>query len=897
MSRGIADLIGDSVKLKIMNLDYTEENGRPIIHVLGRDGNDKFHHIEVEGHYPSFYIHEDEYTSRIGNHYAVRNVEFGYEGLHGEPLVRIETFLPKHVSEMRDLFERTWESDIWYTQVWLLDHGIMTGVEIDLSSASGGRVGDKRVHDDAVSACEPPSTKPRTVIVDIEVASEAGVPEPTKAEWPVSTIVAYDSYTDTYAGWILHHDDHDLDRWHDEDIDLDRFSVFEDESAMLNDFNEWVSEHQPDILTGWYSNDFDFPYLVTRCRKLNTWSFQDWSPLGETYISKRWGDPVTKGVSMIDMLDAYQKTRIHKLPNKSLDYVAGEEVDHEKVELPHSHTDMWRLMPVEFMRYNKRDVELVEQIEREKGLIELLIHMREVTGAEFTDFEFNIVMIGMLTLHKARDRGIRLPTAVKPDVDWFHGAVVLDSVAGLHEHVVYLDFSSLYPSMMLLCNMSPETLIGNEAELEASDYDKEDCFVSFHDPRPENVKEGDDPVFEPVYFANTYHRGLMASLVDDMIGLKEEYRSKGRKMYEAVKRVTNSIWGVSGDKDSFGRGWRLFDVRMAEAITLGGRKTLMFGSEKAIEWLHANGYSDARIVVGDTDGFGITIPSADSRSEAVEAAEKAAEYVNEQLPAFERETFNSDREALEIECESYAERLFIQLGKGEPIGSDVGTKKKYAEKVTWTDSKGVLDEPDMIVKGFAYVRSDRSPISKRAQKLVFDELMENDVETARENVFEWLEEQIKAIAHGEMNEEIGIPFGIGQKLEQYGRSDRTPQPQYRGAKYANEFIYEGSAINQGDKPVYYYIKEGRTGGLRKTYKADTAEDGRYVDAVSVLDPGDLPNGMQVDYPKMIEKTLQDQLKRIFRTLQWDFPWDRIVEQHMPPEHFREEDAMGLEEFM
>lgn len=898
--KGLADFAtseasGNTLRLKVMNTDYVEEHGRPVIQVLGREADGTFHHFEVYGHEPSFFIHAAEHDQRVDNHYAVSRTETGYESLHGEPLVRVYTNLPKQVPEVRELFSKTWEADIWYTQVWLLDKGIKTGAEFDLSRAEESWNGELRFPDDAVTACDPPEVTPRVVTTDIEVASEVGRPEPSKPYHPVSTIVAHDSYDDEYIGWLfLNAPTHlrgDME-FAQMDAELDDLRTFHDESEMLADYSGWVEDKRPDILTGWYSNDFDYPYLIQRMRELNTWAHQGWSPLEQVYISEKWGDPVTKGVSMIDMLELYEKTRIHELPRKSLDYVAGIELDAEKIELPLSHTEMWKQQPIEFLRYNRRDVALVKRLEEEKSLIGLLERMRELTGCEFTDFSANIVMIGMLTLHKARDWGVRLPTAVKPDVDWFHGAVVLDSVAGVHKNVVYLDYSSLYPMMMLLCNTSPETVVGDEQDLAESEYTEEDCVWSYHDPRPENVKEGLEPIDERIYFVkDDVQPGLMSSMVDEMVELKYFYADDDT-MYEAVKRVTNSIWGVSGDKDSFGRGWRLFDWRTAEAITLGGRKLLKFGSQRAVEYLHANGYPDAKIVVGDTDGFGISLPSAESREEAIYAAENAAKHVGQLLPEFVEETFGSTKDVHEIEVESYADRLFIQARKGEGRGGE-GTKKKYAQHLTWKKGK----EVDQVqIKGFGYVRSDRAQVFKDAQEFALKAILE-EPESAKEKIFEYVEDAIKEITAGERDEDIGIPFGFQKALTKYGTSKRTPQPQYRGAKYANQYIYESNAITPGDKPMYYYIREGMTGSYRQTYKAQTKEDGTQVDAISVLDANDIPGGFAIDYEKMVNKTLRNALKRIFRTMGWDYDWDKAIERHLPAEHFREAGQLGLGDCM
>jgi DNA polymerase elongation subunit (family B) len=163
--------------------------------------------------------------------------------------------------------------------------------------------------------------------------------------------------------------------------------------------------------------------------------------------------------------------------------------------------------------------------------------------------------------------------------------------------------------------------------------------------------------------------------------MKNKY--KGTDMYAAVKRITNSVYGVLSDATSYNKGFRLFDWRMGESICLAGRKVVTECSDIALDWCHNNGYEDACIKMGDTDGFGICIPSADSMEEALRAGWEMEKEINKNIPERTAEMFDmspNDNE-IEIECESYAEGVFI---KGEQDGrSEIGVRKKYAQRLRW----------------------------------------------------------------------------------------------------------------------------------------------------------------------------------------------------------------------
>lgn len=202
---------------------------------------------------------------------------------------------------------------------------------------------------------------------------------------------------------------------------------------------------------------------------------------------------------------------------------------------------------------------------------------------------------------------------------------------------------------------------------------------------------------------------------------------------------------------------------------------------------------------------------------------------------------------------------------------------------------------ELTIKGFAYVRSDIADVTAELQYAAFEAMFESDEPEAA------VKERVRDVIADIMNDEydmddVGIPFGISQSLDEYGEVDRKPQPQYKGAKFANEFIYGGEAITEGDKPKYYYVEEGRTGPLRKTYDAHTAEDGTYVDCISVHDFDDMPDGVQIDREKMIEKTIVDKMEPITRTMGWGVDWMYdAIEDAKSPEDYREEGQMGFEE--
>jgi DNA polymerase elongation subunit (family B) len=270
----------------------------------------------------------------------------------------------------------------------------------------------------------------------------------------------------------------------------------------------------------------------------------------------------------------------------------------------------------------------------------------------------------------------------------------------------------MYPSLILTLNASPETIIGDRNALRESEYTEDDCVWGYFDTRevkhlqpnepwqqytngqykmvydPEapdtkwSCDEGDGPRYEKCYFLkHDIQKGFLTECVEELIELKNQYR--GTSLYGSTKTVTNSIYGVLGfaTEDS---SFRLFDWRIAEAITLSGRKMVQNSAEYIVQHAHDSGYNDAEVVMGDTDGFGVSYPSASSRHEALTTTAEAVANLNEwKYDDMMDELFNcpSEHHAAGIDVETYSPRVFVPAEN--PPHGETGVSKRYIKWTTW----------------------------------------------------------------------------------------------------------------------------------------------------------------------------------------------------------------------
>jgi len=345
-----------------------------------------------------------------------------------------------------------------------------------------------------------------------------------------------------------------------------------------------------------------------------------------------------------------------------------------------------------------------------------------------------------------------------------------------------------------------------------------------------------------------------------------------------------SLYGVAG-WDAF----RLFDWRVGEATTIAGRLVLDRAADVALEQL-ADEYGEETVYMShaDTDGFGISVDTDVMRSELLTRVASVVERINgDVLEEFIPRRFGVNGEHhQELEIESYSPRLFIPL---ENANSEGAAKKTYAERVALEECDSsesdveygvssfeeIDDDHAIDITGFEYVRSDSADVTADVQQTVLEAILTEPINAARETVCETIRSVVEEIRTGERDlADIGDREGLSKDPDEYGTPDRTPQPQFRGAKYAKRFI-EGE--RPGGGKVYKYAVDRIGEGYPSVYRSETAENGERVDYVAVEDPSNLPKEIHVDVDAQIDDVVRGPLEEILATMGWS--WSEAIHEH------------------
>ncbi|OYR68037.1 DNA polymerase elongation subunit [Halorubrum ezzemoulense] len=850
-----------TVELMITQIDYAVEgygsDEYPVVHVFGRRpaehvedaDHDVVEHLRVLGVEPYFYVPTadldrdpvDEYDVVIGTREAGPDGE-PYESIRGEPLTRIVTRTPRDVGNIRDDFATSFEADILFPNRFLIDNGINGGIRVEERRLDDGEE-TIQVHEGHLEPAEVDADL-RVNTFDIEVDDRRGFPE--DGEEPIICLTSHDSYEDEYVVWLYDAPEAEIPPPEDlpeyegivgdgAEVDF-RVRTFDEEAAMLDAFVEYIDDTDPDLLTGWNFEDFDAPYVLDRLEVLDDGSEYDLdidrlSRIGEVWRSG-WGGPDVKGRVVFDLLYAYKRTMFTELESYRLDAVGERELGVGKERYTGDIGDLWEQDPERLLEYSIRDVELCVEIDRKQDVIAFWDEVRTFVGCKIEDAPTPGDTVDMYVLHKAFGK-FALPTKGQQESEEFEGGAVFDPITGVKEMVTVQDLKSLYPMCMVTINAGPET------KVDPDEYGGE-TYVA---PNGTHFRKEPD--------------GIMREMVDELLSEREEKKAlrndhdPGTEPYEqydrqqgAVKVIMNSLYGVTG-WDRF----RLYDKEGAAAVTATGREVIDFTEEAAEELNY-------QVAYGDTDSVMLSLSDMSER-EAIETSFEIEDHINERYDDFARDELNADEHRFEIEFEKLYRRFF-QAGK----------KKRYAGHIVWKEGKEV---DDIDITGFEYKRSDIAGITKEVQQNVIETIVTgDDIDEDMEEVKSYLEGVIARVLDGDVDlDEIGIPGGIGKQLDAYD----TPTAQVRGAKYANRML--GTNFGSGSKPKRLYIEkvhpdfwtrmeEGE--GLDPQRDPLYGEFKRDPDVICFEYADQVPEEFEVDWEKMLDKTLKGPIERVIEAL-------------------------------
>ena len=476
---------------------------------------------------------------------------------------------------------------------------------------------ETRILIDTYGESDEPSIGVSTLYFDIEVQVTDGFPEPSIAANPITSIAIYDSITKQYTALVL-----DIN---DSVDNSDEYIVerFQSEEELLQRFYQKYLEINPTIITGWNSDKFDIPYVYNRTVRILGQHIADTlSPIGRVHYKEHQDRYKIAGRSCLDYLTLYRNFTFSEKSSYRLDNIGEIEVGMKKIEYEGTLNDLYENDIDKFVEYNIRDVKIVVALDEKLKMIELVRGMSHMCHIPYEEIYFTSRYLEGAILTHLRKLNIVAPNKPerkekRDDEEMFTGAYVKDPKTGRHEWIFDLDVTSMYPSIIMSLNISPETKLCKVNGWDAKEFfqgtmktyslmvnGKEKQKIT-QDELATMLESSEISISSNGVMYRTDKKGLMPVLLDTWFKDRVEYRRLAKKYADEgdtekheyfnrrqyiQKVILNSLYGVLGLPV-----FRFYDVDNAEATTITGQEFIKF-SEKM-----ANFYYNKELETKDID--------------------------------------------------------------------------------------------------------------------------------------------------------------------------------------------------------------------------------------------------------------------------------------------------------
>ena len=527
-------------------------------------------------------------------YFYIANLSGDYNSIDGKKLKKIDCKYPYEVNEKRIMYksEDLYESDIRYVNRYIID-----------------------------KIKEIKKQNYRLCYLDIEISkTKKGYEDVSIANNPITSITCYDSYDKEYTAF------------------------YKNERQLLLDFVNYIRVKDPDILIAWNGDNFDFPYIINRMKKLKL-NPNKLARLDNKSYTTKYGAKIF-GRILFDLMDAYKKHMSEGgRESWSLDYISKYEFGDEggKEEYKGELDDLYKNDLKIFLKYNKRDVELLVMLNEKLGIINFFDEISRLAYCRIEDVFMNSKTADSLCLRYAKEHNFVLPSVKHHEKEPYKGGFVMNSEPKLHNNIAVMDMKSLYPSIMIGFNTSYETYdINGEINIDNK-------------------------------FRFKKQKGIIPSIVKPLLKKRKEVKKKlneerikngQTRLYKtlwitqySLKVIANSFYGVLGF-----RNFRLYKNEVAASITYSARKII----GEVAKWFNEKNH---KVIYGDTDSVFIEM-----NNKSLDEMKTLNIKINNYFKLYFKQ-FNIDDEnnIFELEFEKVYKTIFFKRNS-----NGKGVKKRYA---------------------------------------------------------------------------------------------------------------------------------------------------------------------------------------------------------------------------
>ena len=584
-------------KVIILDIDYIIKNNKPVVRLFSKD-NDKNIILIDESFKPYLYVVSqdiDNTMNLIKQKFDVESIEkvIKKDFKHEKEFIKVTFKNPKDLAknrdEIRDLDNviQIREYDIPFYRRYLMDTDLIPMTEVLAVGDEIESYGDlnsknqdiqiikltkklKRVNDNPQDF--------RILSFDLEVRNPHGMPDSKKDE-----IIMIGVASNFGINEVISTKTNSSDRGN-------FVKQVASEKEMIEEFIKVIKENNVDIIVGYNSDNFDLPYLNDRAKNYGIDLSLGMDDSNLKFIKRGYANAGSfKGLIHVDLYLVMR--RYMSLDRYTLERVYLELFGEEKIDVPGDK--IWQYWDSDgkaldmLFDYSLDDV--VSTLKIAKQTLPLNLELTRIIGQPL--FDVSRMATGQqaewFLVKQAYMENEIVPNksganfADRASAENNEGGYVKEPEKGLHENLVQFDFRSLYPSIIISKNISPDVIEKGDV------YNEEDYYISpEHDIKFKKSPQGFIPsVIDKILQERFRIKKAMKASTD------ETERKSLDVQQQAIKRLANTMYGIYG----FPRfRWYSFDC--AKAITAWGRLYIKSSMKKAEEYgFHA--------IYADTDGF------------------------------------------------------------------------------------------------------------------------------------------------------------------------------------------------------------------------------------------------------------------------------------------------------
>ena len=591
------------LRLLVLDADYELVENKGIIKLFCKDEDGNTILVLDKNFSPYFYVMPKENKAEILKEkienldvkkintriLKVEKIEKIWKGEKVE-LIKIIIDNPRRIPDVREIIkeweevEETFEYDIVFYKRYLLDKQIepMSWVEVE------GREIEGKKHE-IEKVIEAESIKPINLEKEINFKVLAfdteWIEENNKSKLIMISLVCNDKTKKVLTSC----------EWEKKP---EYVEVLKNEKEMIERFLEIVKEKDPDFLVGYNSDGFDFPKLKSKANELKIQLNlgRENTPIrivrrGRISSAKMKGRVHIDLFSFIDhILSASMKSEV-----LTLDEVAQELLGIGKKKMEYKEmVEIWskKEQLERLAEYSLWDSELTLKLS--DLILPQIFALSKLTGLLAFDASRNTYsqLVEAFYMRKAVEDNVLIPNRPKTEeiekrriAPVYKGAVVIEPKKGIHENILVFDFRSLYPSIIVSHNISPETF----------NCEHKECKEKNKAP-------------ETKWHFCMKKEGFIPKHIRKLIELRKEIKEKIKKvkkdssefvqlnnLSQAIKTIANASYGYFGFV-----GARWYKRECGASVAAWGRAYI----RQIIEMAKKEGFE---VIYGDTDSCFVKI--------------------------------------------------------------------------------------------------------------------------------------------------------------------------------------------------------------------------------------------------------------------------------------------------